>query len=91
MSPVDNVCDVIVIGAGPIGQDVADRVRSARLTVVVVERELVDGECSYRRCVPSEALLRPVIAVTDARRVDGARDAVTGPINPMLEAHRGRP
>ena len=28
--------------------------------------------------MPSKALLRPVIAVADARRVDGARQAVTG-------------
>ena len=30
--------------------------------------------------MPSKALLRPVIAVSDARRVDGAREAVSGPI-----------
>ncbi|MEV7238431.1 NAD(P)/FAD-dependent oxidoreductase [Streptomyces sp. NPDC051020] len=70
--------DVVVLGAGPVGQNVADRARAAGLTVAVVERELVGGECSYWACVPSKALLRPVIAVADARRVDGARQAVTG-------------
>ncbi|WP_206319554.1 dihydrolipoyl dehydrogenase family protein [Actinacidiphila epipremni] len=70
--------DVIVLGAGPVGQNVADRARAAGLGVAVVERELVGGECSYWACVPSKALLRPVIAVADARRVDGAREAVTG-------------
>ncbi|MGW1198687.1 dihydrolipoyl dehydrogenase family protein [Streptomyces sp. NPDC002536] len=70
--------DVIVLGAGPVGQNVADRARTAGLTVAVVERELVGGECSYWACVPSKALLRPVVAVADARRVDGARQAVTG-------------
>jgi pyruvate/2-oxoglutarate dehydrogenase complex dihydrolipoamide dehydrogenase (E3) component len=73
--------DVVVLGAGPVGQNVADRARVAGLTVAVVERELVGGECSYWACVPSKALLRPVIAVADARRVDGARQAVTGSLD----------
>ncbi|MDX3757992.1 NAD(P)/FAD-dependent oxidoreductase [Streptomyces sp. AK02-04a] len=70
--------DVVVLGAGPVGQNVADRARAASLSVAVVERELVGGECSYWACVPSKALLRPVIAVADVRRVDGAQQAVTG-------------
>jgi pyruvate/2-oxoglutarate dehydrogenase complex dihydrolipoamide dehydrogenase (E3) component len=74
--------DVVVLGAGPVGQNAADRARAAGLRVVVVERELVGGECSYWACVPSKALLRPVIALADARRVDGAREAVTGSISP---------
>ncbi|WP_193044256.1 dihydrolipoyl dehydrogenase family protein [Mycolicibacterium baixiangningiae] len=73
--------DVIVIGAGPVGQTRAERTRAAGLTVAVIERELVGGECSYWGCVPSKALLRPVLAVADADRVDGAREAVTGPVD----------
>lgn len=73
--------DVVVLGAGPVGQTVAERTRSAGLTVAVVERELVGGECSYWGCVPSKALLRPVLAVADVRRIDGARDAVTGGVS----------
>jgi len=73
--------DVIVVGAGPIGQNVADRSRAAGLSVAVVEQELVGGECSYWACVPSKALLRPVIAVSDVHRIDGAREAITEPID----------
>jgi dihydrolipoamide dehydrogenase len=73
--------DVIVLGAGPVGQTVAGRSRAHGLSVAVVERELVGGECSYWGCIPSKAMLRPVIAVSDARRVDGAREAVTGRID----------
>ncbi|MGY4647487.1 dihydrolipoyl dehydrogenase family protein [Mycobacterium sp. URHB0021] len=74
--------DVVVIGAGPVGQSVVERVRAAGLSVAVVERELVGGECSYWGCVPSKALLRPVLALADARRVDGAREAISGALSP---------
>ena len=83
--------DVIVLGAGPVGQNVAARARAAGLTVAVIERELVGGECSYWGCVPSKALLRPVIAVADARRVDGAREAVSDPVSaPSVFGRRDR-
>jgi pyruvate/2-oxoglutarate dehydrogenase complex dihydrolipoamide dehydrogenase (E3) component len=80
MAAFENEYDAIVLGAGPVGQNVADRARAAGLSVAVIEHELVGGECSYWACVPSKALLRPVIAVNDAGRVDGAREAVTGSI-----------
>src|SRR5262249_51615080 len=32
-------------------------------------------------CVPSKPLLRPVVAIADARRVEGARKAVEGPLD----------
>ena len=73
--------DVVVIGAGPTGENVADSVRRGGLTVAVVEAELVGGECSYWACIPSKALLRPVEALDAARRVEGARQAVTGSLD----------
>ena len=73
--------DVVVLGAGPVGENVADRARAAGLTVAIVERELIGGECSYWACVPSKALLRPVLALGDARRVDGARQVAEASID----------
>jgi dihydrolipoamide dehydrogenase len=80
-SATESTYDVVVIGAGPIGQTVADRARAAGLSVAAVERELVGGECSYWACIPSKAMLRPVVAVADAHRVAGSRQAVTGPVD----------
>ncbi|MGH3764199.1 MAG: dihydrolipoyl dehydrogenase family protein [Pseudonocardiaceae bacterium] len=79
--PAESVYDVIVVGMGPIGETVAERARAAGLSVAAVERELVGGECSYWACIPSKAMLRPVVAVADARRVAGARQALTGPVD----------
>lgn len=73
--------DVIVIGAGPVGENVADRAVQGGLSVVIVESELVGGECSYWACMPSKALLRAGEAVRAAQGVDGARQAVTGAVD----------
>ena len=74
--------DVIVIGAGPVGENVADRVVRGGLSAAVVERELVGGECSYWACMPTKALLRSASALRAARQVAGAREAVTGEPDP---------
>ncbi|MFG2887405.1 dihydrolipoyl dehydrogenase family protein [Streptomyces sp. NPDC048297] len=81
--------DVVVLGAGPVGENVADRTRAAGLTTAVVESELVGGECSYWACMPSKALLRPVIAQADGRRLPGLAQAVQGPLDtPAVLARR---
>jgi dihydrolipoamide dehydrogenase len=67
--------DVIVIGAGPTGENVADRAVRGGLTAVIVESELVGGECSYWACMPSKAMLRPVGAVAEAAAVRGVAGA----------------
>jgi pyruvate/2-oxoglutarate dehydrogenase complex dihydrolipoamide dehydrogenase (E3) component len=67
--------DVIVIGAGPTGENVADRAVRGGLTAVIVESELVGGECSYWACMPSKALLRPVGVVAEAAAVRGVTGA----------------
>ncbi|RYJ23168.1 FAD-dependent NAD(P)-disulfide oxidoreductase [Streptomyces sp. L-9-10] len=79
----------MVLGAGPVGENVADRTRAAGLSTAVVESELVGGECSYWACMPSKALLRPAITRADARRVPGVSQAVQGPLDAKaVLAHR---
>ena len=77
----DSEFDLIVIGAGPVGENVADRAVQGGLTVAIVESELVGGECSYWACMPTKALLRPAHALTAARRVPGAKEAITGELD----------
>jgi pyruvate/2-oxoglutarate dehydrogenase complex dihydrolipoamide dehydrogenase (E3) component len=73
--------DVIVIGAGSTGENVADRAVKGGLSAVIVEAELLGGDCSYWACMPSKALLRPMSALRAAQRVGGAREAVTGDLD----------
>jgi pyruvate/2-oxoglutarate dehydrogenase complex dihydrolipoamide dehydrogenase (E3) component len=70
--------DVVVLGAGSTGENVADIVVRGGLTAVLVESELVGGECSYWACMPSKTLLRGTEVLSEARAVDGAAQAVTG-------------
>ena len=80
--------DVVVIGAGPVGENVADRAVQGGLTVAVVESELVGGECSYWACMPTKALLRDAAALRAARSLPGAGAAVTGDLDPAAVLRR---
>lgn len=73
--------DVIVLGAGPVGQNVADRAKQGGLSVAVIEHELVGGECSYWACIPSKVLLRSGNALRAAQNVGGSSEAVTGKLD----------
>jgi len=64
-------CDVIVVGLGPGGEDVATRLAKAGRQVLAVERRLVGGECPYYGCIPSKMMVRAADALAEARRVDG--------------------
>src|ERR1700734_4244379 len=79
--------DVIVIGAGPTGENVADRAVRGGLTAAIVEAELVGGECSYWACMPSKALLRPADVVAEAGAVRGVAGARLKPAEGL--ARRG--
>lgn len=69
MSAVAEEVDVVVIGMGPGGEDVAARLAGAGLSVVGVESRLVGGECPYYACVPTKMMVRAADALGEARRV----------------------
>lgn len=61
--------DVIVIGMGPGGEEVAEQLAAAGLAVAGVEHNLVGGECPYWGCIPSKAIIRAADALAEAGRV----------------------
>ena len=79
----ERTVDAVVVGAGPAGEVCAGRLAGHGLDVVVIERELVGGECSYYACMPSKTLLRPGEVVDEVGRVPGVRLA-----QPALDAER---
>jgi pyruvate/2-oxoglutarate dehydrogenase complex dihydrolipoamide dehydrogenase (E3) component len=75
----DDVFDVIVIGAGPVGRVAAARAVRGGLSAMVVERRLVGGECGYYGCIPSKALLWPMEVAAAVSRMPGVE--LVGPID----------
>jgi pyruvate/2-oxoglutarate dehydrogenase complex dihydrolipoamide dehydrogenase (E3) component len=76
-----DVWDVVVIGGGAVGENLAQRLVKRGLRAILVESELLGGECSYWACMPSKALLRSGEALRAARAVPGAAEAVTGQLD----------
>ncbi|MBV8295319.1 MAG: FAD-dependent oxidoreductase, partial [Acidimicrobiia bacterium] len=61
--------DVVVLGMGPGGEEVAGALATAGLDVVGVEKELVGGECPYWACVPTKMMVRATDALAEGGRI----------------------
>ncbi|MGH9041456.1 MAG: dihydrolipoyl dehydrogenase family protein [Acidimicrobiia bacterium] len=72
---MDERADVIVLGMGPGGEEVAGRLAEAGVDVAGVEASLVGGECPYWGCVPSKMMLRAALLLAEARRIPGMAGA----------------
>jgi pyruvate/2-oxoglutarate dehydrogenase complex dihydrolipoamide dehydrogenase (E3) component len=79
MQSESDIFDVIVIGAGPVGETAAMRTVRGGLSTAVIERRLAGGECEYFGCVPSKAMLLPMELAGEVTRMPGLD--LTGPID----------
>jgi pyruvate/2-oxoglutarate dehydrogenase complex dihydrolipoamide dehydrogenase (E3) component len=61
--------DVVVVGMGPGGEDVASKLAEAGLSVVGIDQRLLGGECPYFGCVPSKIMIRAANALAEGRRI----------------------
>jgi len=69
--------DVVVLGLGPGGEEVAGRLAEAKLDVVGIEGKLLGGECPYWGCIPSKMMIRAANLLAETRRVPGMAGAST--------------
>jgi pyruvate/2-oxoglutarate dehydrogenase complex dihydrolipoamide dehydrogenase (E3) component len=59
--------DLVVIGLGVGGEQVAGRAAEVGMDVLGIEHQLVGGECPYWGCIPSKLMVR----ATPSRRPGG--------------------
>lgn len=69
---VQSETDVVVLGVGTSGEDLALQLLDAGLDVVGIEANLVGGECPYWACLPTKRMIRMGNLLAEARRADGA-------------------
>jgi pyruvate/2-oxoglutarate dehydrogenase complex dihydrolipoamide dehydrogenase (E3) component len=70
-----NRFDVAILGAGPGGEHAAIGLHGHGLNVLLVERELIGGECTNWACIPTKTLLRPTEVRGESARAAGTRTA----------------
>ncbi len=77
--PAEDTYDVIVIGGGAVGENAAQyAIAGSEMSAVIVEQELLGGECSYWACMPSKALLTPGQVLEHAQHVPGVASLLSG-------------
>ncbi len=82
--------DVVVIGLGVAGEEVAGRLAAAGLSVVGVEAGLVGGECPYWGCVPTKMMIRASGIIGEVGRAGAVAGRATIEPDWSLVAHRIR-
>jgi pyruvate/2-oxoglutarate dehydrogenase complex dihydrolipoamide dehydrogenase (E3) component len=63
--------DVVVVGLGVGGEEVANRLAEAGLDVIGIEAELTGGECPYWGCIPTKMMVWAAELLAEGRRIPG--------------------
>ena len=70
--------DLIILGTGVGGAEVAAQAAGKGLDVLAIEQRLVGGECPYWGCIPSKAMARASGVLGEAARVESAGREIGG-------------
>lgn len=71
--------DIVVIGGGAVGENAARyAIAGSDMSAVIIEHELLGGECSYWACMPSKVLLTPSDVLCHAENVPGVASVLSG-------------
>lgn len=60
-------CDLLILGAGPAGYELAAEASRRGLSVIIAEKSLPGGTCLNRGCIPTKALCRSAQIAVDVR------------------------
>ena len=63
--------DVVVLGLGVGGEELANTLADNGLNVIGIESNLVGGECPYFGCIPTKMMIRADDMVAEGRRIPG--------------------